>query len=108
MQRLRDRIAEEGHDLQPLTGAQLRAVNRRERKNAGLGGDAWSPEALALLPDEAWDDLASLLNQCEQTGTFPLQLLANVVALIPKPDEGERPITLLPYLIRLWGKARGS
>ncbi len=48
---LRERLIEEGTGLEPITGEQLSSINKKERSHAGLGGDAWAPASLDLLPD---------------------------------------------------------
>ena len=52
--------------------------------------------------------LADLLNKCEENGTWPTRWQLVVIALIPKSDEGRRPIGLFPAVIRDWMRARSS
>eukprot|EP00959_Pyramimonas_sp_CCMP1952_P157277 3288947-Pyramimonas_sp.AAC.1 len=39
-------------------------------------------------------------------GSLPFQLRAVIVAMLPKPSSGFRPIGVFPSLCRLWGKCR--
>ena len=50
--------------------------------------------------------LADLLEEVEETGTWPVQALAVAVALLDKEAGGDRPIALTTMLYRIWGKIR--
>ena len=64
---------------------------------------------MALSP-EARQEFVQLLNQREQKLAWPYQFLHVWYALLLKMDPTtageERPIGLLPFPIRLWGKIR--
>ena len=66
------------------------------------------PGEAAHLPEEAYDDLADLLNACERCLAWPIQVLLNLVALLMKEDGGDRPITVTTWLYALWATARGE
>ncbi len=72
----------------------------------GLGGDHVEPSFLKNLPKVAKQKLVELMQEWEESMALPEQLLYNFVALIPKPDWSDRPITLLPILVRLYFKMR--
>ena len=50
--------------------------------------------------------LTDILNDVERTLTFPAQVLLNVIALLGKPQGGERPITLTTAPYRLYSRIR--
>ena len=51
-------------------------------------------------------DLCELLNQVEKACTWPWQLLSTSIMLKPKPDNTDRPLGLLPTMVRIWEKIR--
>lgn len=53
-----------------------------------------------------WDGLARVLYHCETTGRWPELVDIVVIALLPKPDGGLRPIGLMPSAVRIWTGAR--
>jgi hypothetical protein len=93
-------------DMEHLTLGQLTATLNSAPAKTGLGTDQWSVKAWASLPAEAKVELLKLLRDCERSLTWPAQLEHNVIALVPKPTGGERPIALTVSLYRLWGKMR--
>ena len=50
--------------------------------------------------------MADFLNSLEELGVWPKQLQATLIALIPKPKGGKRPIGLQTSLVRLWERTR--
>ena len=106
MRDLRQRATEQAALIEPLTGADLRAVSSRVRQGTGLGSDGVQPTDFRTLPAEAWQDLAELLNSSEQELTFPLQVLLQVMGCIPKPDGSDRVIALVALVTRAWSKCR--
>jgi hypothetical protein len=92
---------------EPLSVKMLDMALAKTKRSTGLGCDGWDPEAIAAAPPEAKEQLVKMMQQWEDNGTVPLQLLYNIVKLIPKPGGGERPITLMPLLVRLLFKMRG-
>ena len=72
----------------------------------GLGWDGIHPRALLRLPDDVFRQWMALLLKCEREGRWPHQVGIVVVVLSPKPDGGFRPIGLLPFLPRVWMRAR--
>ncbi len=74
----------------------------------GLGLDKLNPRWLLDLPDGAHDTLAALLECVERRLAWPTAMLDNLVALLHKNEQADRPITLTQGLYRLWGRVRKS
>ncbi len=72
----------------------------------GLGWDALHPRALLRLPDSLLSAMLRLLMACERIGKWPRAVALVVIALLPKPDGGRRPIGLFPLLPRIWMRLR--
>ncbi len=72
----------------------------------GLGWDAWHPRALARLPLALLEALVRLLTAAERVGAWPDAIGLVIIALLPKPEGGFRPIGLFPSLVRVWMKLR--
>lgn len=53
-----------------------------KRKAAGL--DGWSSDLMLQLPDQAWDQLVSLVQQIEAKGQWPADLHHWKMTFIPK------------------------
>ena len=69
-------------------------------------------EELQALPNAALAQLARVLNLIEETGEWPETAVLGLVALIPKAVHsaeplGQRPITIMPLVYRLWASVRG-
>eukprot|EP00971_Amphidinium_carterae_P144480 2863140-Amphidinium_carterae.1 len=54
------------------------------RLGKALGGDRWCMGELRLLPQEAYQDLASLLKTVEATGTWPTPIKEMLYLQLPK------------------------
>lgn len=70
------------------------------------GSNHFTATDVALLPLPSLQHVAGLFNKWPTLGTFPPQLLLNVVALLGKPQGGERGIALTPIFYRLWCRIR--
>ena len=103
---LRSAASENDDCMAPLTGSQLGQAATSIRASTALGSDGFSPKALAGLPLEGLEALASVLNKAEAEQTLPLQLLANWMVALPKPDAGERLIVLMAMVARVYFRAR--
>ena len=97
-------------DLPRITGRDLQEVARAKKATAGgLDGWAWNEVKALLLP---WfSGLAILLEPVESTGTWPQGLRDAYIAMIPKADGdstplGQRPLSVLPVVYRLWASLR--
>ena len=96
--------------LPHITGRDLQEVAGAKKSTAGgLDGWAWNEiKALLLL----WvSGLAVLLELVETTGVWPQGLLDAYIAMIPKADGdstflGQRPLSVLPVVYRLWASLR--
>ena len=91
---------------QPITAEQVTAALYTFNDKTGQGLDGVGPLFIKHLPGLAIRDLAALLDRCEEQGMWPWQCLANSIVLLGKPDGGERPIGLLPFLVRLYIRIR--
>jgi hypothetical protein len=85
----------------PVSNGQLKATLKKAPTWKGLGCDQWQLRLWASLPPEAMDMLKSIVNGIEQSLLWPLQCLLTYIALIDKPDGGERPIGLTASLYKL-------
>ena len=105
--RQRLRLAAREADLpEPLRDGAVASCVDRAPRQSGLGADQWGVSDWAQLPFEAKRDLAAMLNTVEETLSWPRQVLLNLVALLPKPAGGDRPIVLTASLYRLWSRLR--
>ena len=98
-------------DLPRITGRDLQEVARSKKATAGgLDGWAWNEVkalslALVLGSGYSFGGLLSL------TGIWPQGLLDAYIAMIPKADGdstplGQRPLSVLPVVYRLWASLR--
>ena len=103
---------EQGRDLSPITGEQVREAARQMGTGKSPGHDGWRGGDLAKLPIDAQEELAELLNEVELKGQWPATMKGAVVVMLPKGEGmdplGQRPIGLLPGIYRLWARLRVS
>ena len=98
--------------LPRLTGSLLAEVVRKEKVTAG-GLDGWGRREFKVLPVSWFDGLARILTCVEDFGVWPDGLLDAYIAMIPKVDGdvtllGQRPLSVLPVVCRVWASARMS
>ncbi len=74
----------------------------------GLGWDNLHPRALARLTSSLLRRLVTVILAAERLGRWPSSIALVLIALLPKPDGGLRPIGLMPMLVRLWSRVRRS
>ena len=85
-------------------------LSRAKKSTAGeLDGWAWNE--VKALPLPWFSGLAILLELVESTGTWPQGLLDAYIAMIPKADGdstllGQRPLSVLSIVHRIWASAR--
>ena len=100
--------------LPQLTKEEFRAVVGTMKRKAA-GPDGWSSDLMLQLPDQAWDQLVSLVQQIEAKGQWPADLHHWKITFIPKskssgavPTEAlkVRPVSVGPLLYRCWAKLR--
>ena len=94
--------------LEDATVGKFRSAAKSYPDKKGRGIDAWSTNFLAILPDEVLSGFVSTLNAAQCNLCWPIQVLLNLVSLIPKPLGGERPISKTPMLYRLWSVTRAE
>ena len=104
-------LPQEPHlDLPRITGRELQEVARVKKTTAG-GLDGWAWNEIKALPLPWFSGLAILLDLVESTGVWLQGLLDACIALIPKADGdstplGQRPLSVLPVVYRLWASLR--
>ena len=108
LQEVRRAARAEANERDAYTGAQLARVIGRTRKGRGLGCDHWSPAELGQLPQCAIDDLAADITEAERMAAAPAQALLNIIALLDKPQGGDRPICLASMWCVLWSSLAGA
>ena len=106
LETLRARAIEAQLEIPPLSMGQLLAVLKASPDRTGLGIDQWLAKLCLPLPVEARFDLLKILRQCENALDWPSAVKCNLIALIPKPTGGERPIGLTSPLYRVWSAMR--
>ena len=93
--------------LPGLTPSQLRAVAKSFPHKTDVR-DGLHPRHFALFSDKLLEALALLFRYMEATGMCPLAVSSVIIALIPKPTGGVRPIGLLRSFVRIWERSRRS
>ena len=82
-----------------------KAMNKFPAKTA-VGVDGWSPKQLAQLPEAAGQALTIHLIALERSAVIPAAQTEAWIVLLDKPDGGDRPIALLPFLYRVLLRCR--
>ena len=96
--------------LPGLTGQMFADVVQRKGATAG-SLDGWGWSEMKVLPVSWYDELARVLTKVEDTGVWPDGLLDAYIAMIPKAGGdatplGQRPLSVLPVVYRLWASTR--
>ena len=91
--------------LPPL---QWEDVKNAKTGNKKGGIDCWSHKAVRNLTDQGYQMLTDLFHEMESHVSIPFQLQVVQVALLPKNEVNERPISLTSVLWRIWTKLRRS
>ena len=81
------------------------------KKSTAGGLDGWARNELMAPPLPWFPGLAVLLELVETSGTRPQGLLGAYIAMIPKADGdstplGQRSLSVLPVVYRLWASLR--
>ena len=95
------------NQLPPLHPGHMQKLAKRLPQKAS-GIDGISNDLLRNLPYEGFEKLAQMLMTYEKEGVIPQQWQANLVVLIPKNEQIERPIALVSTVYRLWCKMRAE
>ena len=97
-------------ELPKITGPELQEVARAKKSTAG-GLDGWAWNEVKALPLPWFSGMAILLELVETPGVQPQGVLDAYIAMIPKADGdstpfGQRPLSVLPVVYRLWASLR--
>ena len=98
-------------ERQAITPDVLRSAMQDMTARFALGLGAWSPALLAALSRQGLEAFTDLINAVEMKVAWYKQLLLVWYVLLTKPSGGiqpgkERPIGLLPMLVRVWERIR--
>ena len=74
-----------------MTSAELQRAINSLKKDGGMGADQWSAAAMQALPQDAIEELAALLAQCEKEASWPQHMLHTWYALLVKNDAANKP-----------------
>ena len=95
-----------GQPLPPLCVDEALRACATFPAGTGLGWERLHPRALLRCSREAIVALLRLFMLAELLGRWPATMGIVIIALLPKPDGGRRPIGLFPALVRLWMRIR--
>ncbi len=56
------------------------------------------------MPDQALDKLIEIFHEMDRQALPPIQVAFSIIALMPRPDNGERPIGILSYVYRVYAR----
>ena len=76
------------------------------KAKTGVGCDSFQPKVPLNLTKEMRGGIVEFLKKVEQSGKCPQQACTMMFLLIPKNVTSERPIALIPTLIRWWEALR--
>ena len=95
-------LSELGEELGKIEVEHFRAVCKAFKRFTGVGVDNWHPHLWAQLSDEGVRVIIAFLLLVEKGRVWPAQAGIIVYFLLAKPGGGNRPIGLLPTLVRVW------
>ena len=98
--------AKANQDLPKIMLEDLDEALATMNEATGLGADRFGPRFIKSLPKEGRQKFVDLLNQCEEQVAWPWQVYITLVCLLAKEVKGERPISLLTMLYRIWSRTR--
>ena len=84
----------------------LEKSSRMYKAKTGVGSDGFQPKVPLDLTKETRGEIVELLEKVEQSGDWPQQAFTTMFFLIPKNVTSERPIALMPTIIRWWDALR--
>ena len=76
------------------------------KAKTGIGVDAIHPSVWSRISAKGKQLYTDLLNDVERTLTWPAQIQTLIYFLVPKTPTGERPIRLMPSIVRVWERER--
>ena len=89
-----------------LKEGALEKASRLYTAKTGVGCDGFHPKVPVDLSKETRGEVVGFLEKVEQSGTWPQQACTTMFFLLPKNVTSERPIALMPTLIRWWEALR--
>ena len=92
--------------MQALSAQDVKRAIASIPSKSRVGVDQWSTGLWRHISEESVEGLVELFKEVERTLAWPPQVYFNYIALLSKPDGGERPIGLMPMLYRVWLRAR--
>ena len=94
-------------EAQPrLQGSELEKVSRYYKTKTGLGCDGCHTKVPLDVTNETRGEIVEFLKKVEQRDKWPQQACTTMFFLTPKNVSSERPIALMPTLIRWWEALR--
>ena len=107
LEEAKKRAREEAPSRTPLSLASLDTTLGNEATNKSNGLAMISVSDVKRLPTEGRLQLLQLYAQIEKDLTWPWQLQAIAVALIPKKN-GDRGLGVMSWIVRLWSRLRSD
>ena len=92
--------------LPRLKEGEMEKASRLYKANTGVGCDGFRPKVLLDLTKETRGEIAKFLENAKQSGYWPQQACTTMFFLILENVTSERPIALMPTLIRWWEALR--
>jgi len=89
-----------------ITAEQVQIAGRSFKEHTGVGADLVHPRLYGHLTPQGCQAVANLLNDVERLRRWPKHQQCLLYFLSLKPNGKDRPIGLLPSLIRLWEAVR--
>ena len=83
-----------------FTAEDLQRARRSYSDRKAKGIDGWAPGELKRLPLQVLKHFAVVLSSALQQGVWPTTLMCNVMAMLGKPQGGERCVAKSPLLYR--------
>ncbi|CAK0836433.1 unnamed protein product, partial [Prorocentrum cordatum] len=92
--------------LEPTTSQEVAEVVKVFEPVIEMGADRTNPRWWSQLPQEGVLHLAYFLNLAEQSLAWPAHIIVNVVQLMYKSEQPDRPIALTQATCRVWSRIR--
>ena len=95
-------VSQQGTSVDRFTPEAFRDAARSYPVKKGMGVDFWTTDVFRPLPLPCVEPLSNVLSDAFAVLQWPVQMLLNLMALIPKAAGGERSIAKTPLLYRLF------